>query len=365
MDGTKDRKFTELEEKLQLRKALLDITNRIHAAQNIKQILVDLKDGILNLFNAHSITIYVVDRPRNEIYSMFLIGTQVKEIRVPINNKSIAGYVANTGKVVNIADAYDVAELKMIDKELTFDLSWDKKSGFRTKQILAAPIFHNKTLMGVVQILNKKKGTGKFSEDERGFLQEISDVLGVAFFNQERYARRRKTRFDYLISHDLLKEEELDSAWEESREAKETIEDFLMKKYKISREDLGRSFEEFFRCKFIPFHGQIPHPGRPAHQPQEGIPPPGTLGPAGEEGRHHPHHRGRSEQHPQAGHDRKPPEDEVRPLRRLPSRRHHQIHQPFLSVPEDESSITDILGKLDADERAAMRKRRSSPNRTA
>ena len=43
-------------------KNLLDITNRIHAAQNIKQILVDLKDGILNLFNANSITIYVVDQ---------------------------------------------------------------------------------------------------------------------------------------------------------------------------------------------------------------------------------------------------------------------------------------------------------------
>ena len=79
--------------------------------------------------------------------------------------------------------------------------------------------------------------------------------------NQERYARRRKTRFDYLISHDLLKEEELDSAWEESREAKETIEVFLMRKYKISRDDLGRSFEEFFRCKFIPFTDKIPIPG--------------------------------------------------------------------------------------------------------
>ena len=261
IDPLKNKEVTELEEKLQLRKALLDITNRIHAAQNIKQILVDLKDGILNLFNAHSITIYVVDRPRNEIYSMFLSGTQVKEIRVPINNKSIAGYVANNGKVISIADAYDIEEQKKIDKELTFDLRWDKKTGFRTKQILAAPIFHNKTLMGVVQILNKKTGSGKFSEDERGFLQEISDVLGVAFFNQERYARRRKTRFDHLISRDLLKEEDLDSAWEESREAKETIEVFLMRKYKISRDDLGRSFEEFFRCKFIPFTDRIPIPG--------------------------------------------------------------------------------------------------------
>ena len=253
MDGTKNKELTELEEKLQQRKALIDITNRIHAARNIKQILVDLKDGILNLFSAHSITIYVVDWSRNEIFSMLLIGTQVKEIRVPINNRSIAGYVANTGKVVNIADAYDAAELKSIDKELTFDVSWDKKSGFRTRQILATPIFHNKTLMGVVQILNKKKGTGKFSEEERGFLQEITDVLAVAFYNQERYARRRKTRFDYLISHDLLKDEYLDNAWEESREAKESVEIFLMKKYKISREDLGRSFEEFYHCKFIPY----------------------------------------------------------------------------------------------------------------
>ena len=65
IDLLKSNKVTELEEKLQLRKALLEITNRIHAAQNIKQILVDLKDGILNLFNAHSITIYVVDQPRN------------------------------------------------------------------------------------------------------------------------------------------------------------------------------------------------------------------------------------------------------------------------------------------------------------
>src|SRR3989337_1703611 len=165
LDETKDQVINELEEKLLIRKALQDITNRIHAAQNIKQILVDLKDGILGLFNAHSITIYVVDRPRNEIYSMFLVGAQVKEIRVPISNKSIAGYAANTGKIVNIADAYNKAELQSIEKDLSFDISWDKKSGFKTTQILAAPIFHDNTLMGIIQILNKKGG-GKFSEEE-------------------------------------------------------------------------------------------------------------------------------------------------------------------------------------------------------
>ncbi|MDI6777162.1 MAG: GspE/PulE family protein [Syntrophales bacterium] len=253
--------ITELEEKLLIRKALLDITNRIHAAQNIKQILVDLREGILNLFNAHSLTIYVVDQLRNEIYSMFLAGARLKEIRVPIGNKSIAGYVANTGKIVNIADAYDKDELKSIDKELTFDYSWDKKSGFRTRQILAAPIFHNNTLMGVIQILNKKGGDGKFSEEEQSFLQEMAEVLGIAFYNQEKFARRRRTRFDYLVSRDLLKEEELNRAWGEAREQKEAMEVFLMKKYNISKEEMGRSFEEFYHCKFIQFNDKHPIPG--------------------------------------------------------------------------------------------------------
>lgn len=147
-----------VDDELRIRKNLQEITNRIHAAQNIPQILVELKDGILNLFNAYSITIYVVDQPRNEIYSMFLAGSQLKEIRVPINNRSIAGYVASTYNIVNISDAYNQAELKALDFELTFDSSWDKKSGFRTRQILAIPFFYQDKLMGVMQLINRKMG---------------------------------------------------------------------------------------------------------------------------------------------------------------------------------------------------------------
>ncbi|MGV8059258.1 MAG: ATPase, T2SS/T4P/T4SS family [Smithellaceae bacterium] len=261
-DQLKSSSAINIDEKLRLSKALQDITNRIHAAQNIKQILVDLRDGILNLFNAQSITIYVVDTQRNEIYSMFLAGgMELKEIRVPISNKSIAGYVANTGKFVNIMDAYNQNELKAIDNELSFDQSWDKKSGYRTKQILAAPIFNKAQLMGVIQILNRKMGQDRFSEEEKGLLHEIADVLGIAFFNQQRFARRRKTKFDYLITHDLLKEDELDSAWEESREKKETMETFLMSKYKISKADIGRSFEEFYRCHFVVYNDKTVIPG--------------------------------------------------------------------------------------------------------
>ncbi|MDD3250540.1 MAG: ATPase, T2SS/T4P/T4SS family, partial [Smithellaceae bacterium] len=250
-----------MEERLRLQKKLQDITNRIHAAQNIAQILIDLKDGILNLFDAHSITLYVVDKPHNEIYSMFLAGSRLKEIRVPINNHSIAGYTANTFNIVNIANAYNQAELKTIDPDLIFDARWDKKSGFKTKQILAAPIFYKDQLMGVIQILNKKQGDLKFTEEDIGLVMEIVEVLGIAFYNQQRFQRRRKTRFDFLLTRNLLKEDELEVAWSEAREQKESVERHLMNKHKISKDDIGHSFEEFYRCRFIHYNEKVIIPG--------------------------------------------------------------------------------------------------------
>ncbi len=246
------RQITELAEQLALRSALQNITNRIHAAQNLKQILVDLKDGILSLFKAYSVTIYVADTVRNEIYSMFLAGTKINEIRVSINKKSIAGYVAATQQCINIGDAYNREELKGIDPELSFDGSWDKKTGFRTAQVLAVPIIHEGTLMGVVQIINRKGG-GRFSPEEKSFLEEIADVLGIAFYNQQRANRRRKTRFDYLIARGLLKESELEIAWEDARKASEPMESFLAKKYKIAKEDIRKSLEDFYNCRYIAF----------------------------------------------------------------------------------------------------------------
>ena len=53
----------------------------------------------------------------------------------------------------------------------------------------------------------------------------------------------------------------MESAWEESREQKETMETFLMHKYKISKEDIGHSFEEFYRCRFVVYSDKTVIPG--------------------------------------------------------------------------------------------------------
>jgi len=256
---TEDPQTLLLLNKLRFQKALNNITNRIHDAKNIKEIIIDLKDDILNLFDAYLMTIYVADPKRDEIYSMFLAGSDLTEIRVPIDNTSIAGYVANNRKIINITDAYNDKELKKIDKNISFDRSWDKKSGLRTTQILAMPILYNTTLMGVIQILNKKTG-GSFTEEDQVSLEEIADVLGIAFHNQSRIRTKKKTKFDYLLRTGLIKDEDMENAWKKAHDEKVTIEDYLMTNFNIPKREIGKSLKEFYNCDFITFSDKYPIP---------------------------------------------------------------------------------------------------------
>src|SRR5919199_2140225 len=92
------------------------IINKIHAAKNLDELFFELKGELATLFEVEQLTLYAVDREKRELYSKYLLDTLdgVQEIRVPINEASVSGYCARYDKIVNIADAYDAAELASI-----------------------------------------------------------------------------------------------------------------------------------------------------------------------------------------------------------------------------------------------------------
>jgi type II secretory ATPase GspE/PulE/Tfp pilus assembly ATPase PilB-like protein len=246
----------ELQEKVAYGEKVKQIINRIHSAKDLDHLLVDLKDEILTLFDAEKLTLYVVDADRKEIYSKYLDIDKVKEIRVPISEQSISGFVAKYRRPINIADAYSRAELNAISPALAFDSSWDKKSGFHTKQILTYPIIaDNKYLMGVLQVVNKKSG-GRFSKKDEESVAEISKTLGIAIFNQLKLFRKAPTKFDYLISRGLITQDELNLTVAEARTKQTDVESLLMEKLKIPPRDLGQSLSQFYRCPFVEFDGR-------------------------------------------------------------------------------------------------------------
>ncbi|MBF0537487.1 MAG: GspE/PulE family protein [Nitrospirae bacterium] len=242
-------KVQELEKKLQYNERLKTVTNKINSVSNIDEIFIRLTNDILSLFDAERITIYAIDPLKNELYSKHLVGAEIKRIRLPISASSLAGYVAYTLETINIPDVYDTATLKAINPRLTFDSSWDKKTGFTTRQVLATPIRFENRLFGIIQLINKKEEEA-FSKDDEKNIVEIARILGIAFRNQ---SKMLSTRFNYLVMQNIITEEELKRAIIAARERKKEIETILMEEFKVLKKDIGAALSQSYGYKFIEF----------------------------------------------------------------------------------------------------------------
>ena len=250
-----------LEEQLAYQKRLNSIANRIHSASDTNDILENLQGEILGLFEAYRITIYAVDGTRKELVSRIKSSQEINEIRVPIDSGSIAGFCASTGKLVNVRDVYSEEELKTVSSKLRFDKSWDQRTGFKTIQVLAAPITCKKYLLGIIQLINKRGGKD-FTKGDEASAQGIAQVLGTAFFKNQKVAQKnRATRFDLLVASNIIGSEDLSGAMRRARENKTPIESVLMEDFHVSKEDIGKSLSTYYKSRFIPFDDTMVIPG--------------------------------------------------------------------------------------------------------
>ncbi|PIP73419.1 MAG: pilus assembly protein [Nitrospinae bacterium CG22_combo_CG10-13_8_21_14_all_47_10] len=232
------------------------ISQAIHSAKNIDEILIELKESILKLFEAQAITIYAVDSQKNEIFSKVKSGDHINEIRVPISPVSIAGWVASHQRSVNITDVYDEQELQSYHADLKFDSSWDKKSGSITKSVLGFPMIHAEKLMGVLQLVNKWDGTNFTEQDEKS-ATIIAETLALAFHNQAKYIPSRPTKFSFLIQNGIITEEELTQATAKARKNQIDVETVLLMDFKLQRNDLGKSFEDFYGLPYFGYSDTV------------------------------------------------------------------------------------------------------------
>ncbi len=244
----------ELQQKVEFAEHIKRITNQIHAASDLDQILLDLHKDILSLFDAEDLTLFAFDSEKKEIFSKVPHIDTVEEVRISITEQSLAGFCAKYLRPVNILDAYNIAELQGIHPSLIHDTSYDKRTGFKTKQVLTYPIVaDNKYLMGVLQLLNKKSG-GRFTRKDEESVAEIAKALGIAFFNLKKITKKNPTKFDLLVANNRITQNELDHAIVESRKSVSSdLESILIEKYKVSKIEIGKSLAQFHKCPYIEY----------------------------------------------------------------------------------------------------------------
>jgi len=175
------RRYAEVAlESSERRHAVIELSTIVEATKRLNSTLdlAELLNIILQLTTRHTGaergTVFLVDHERNEIWSLVGIGLDQQEIRLPVT-RGIAGWVAQHGETVNLADAYT---------DPRFESEVDLRLGFRTRSLLCQPI-RNKDgeIIGVLQLLNKKSGA--FTQADEAMLRAISDHVALALENAQ------------------------------------------------------------------------------------------------------------------------------------------------------------------------------------
>ena len=231
--------------------ALID---KIRAAATLDDLFLKLKEDLAALFEVEQLTLYAIDRENRELYSRFLLDPLqgIQEIRVPIDASSVSGYCARYGKVLNVGDVYDADELATIGPHLTFNRSWDERSGFRTRQMLAVPILvDDKYLVGVLLLINKKSGK-RFTTEEERFAGAVAEAIGIVM-RQHNTATRQQTasQFDHLLEQGTISPAELESAMAEARRRNCDTESVLLDTYQVPKADIGRALSRHYGCPYV------------------------------------------------------------------------------------------------------------------
>ena len=242
-------------------KQLQQVSTRIHETENIDQIMLESSQDICKLLNADRLTLYAVNDDRSAIISKFKTGLNTaKDLKLPISAQSIAGYVALSKQMVNIADVYDEEALRRIHPTLAFLKEVDRRSGYRTKQMLVMPILDGAVLYGVMQVINNKSDQ-TFGDLEIDGTSQLCKTLATAIRQRaqktEDIQRRRATKYDGLVSDGVLTTEELQQCVLRAREESKSVEHMLMAEFRIRPSQIGPSLSKFFSVPYEPFN-----PGR-------------------------------------------------------------------------------------------------------
>jgi len=243
--------------RLLFQKRLQAVTNKIHSTTIVDEIMLEVSADICTLFNADRLTIYSVGEDKQTIVSKVKTGlNSFKDLKLPIAEHSIAGYVALVKKMVNVKDVYDDVELKAVNANLRFLQEVDKRTGYRTKQMLVAPIVdaQNQELVGVIQLINNKAGLPFGAQTEEG-VTELAQTLAIAL-RQRQKTQLVKTKYDFLIADAVLSPGEFELASRQARKKALDIEQVLIEEFQVKIPAIGQALAKFFGVPYEAFKAE-------------------------------------------------------------------------------------------------------------
>ncbi len=152
--------------------AMMQVGRSLTAVHDLDELLGLVVDQVTLAMDSDRSTIFLVDEETDEIWSKVAQGDDVRQIRMPIGT-GLAGWVAKTGKSVNLKDAY---------QDDRFNPEVDKLTGYKTDSMLVVALRGKQgEILGVIQTLNKHGG--HFTPEDEQLLEALCSPIAIAIEN--------------------------------------------------------------------------------------------------------------------------------------------------------------------------------------
>ncbi len=165
---------------------------------DLDQLLILITQECKDVCNAESASLLLYDDKRkclNFQVTLGPVGSEIikKEIKIS-EGTGIVGEVASTKKPKIVND---------VSKEPKFYSKVDELTKYKTKNILAVPMIHNKKLIGVIELINKKNNE-EFTHEDLRFLEILASWAGTAVVTsrlvQEKIQAERLATLGYTLT---------------------------------------------------------------------------------------------------------------------------------------------------------------------
>lgn len=150
--------------------SLVDVTVRLAAQHDEETVLRLVTEAVCEALRCERASLFLLDESRQELRTRVVTELEISEIRIPVG-VGVAGWVAEHRTVANIPDP-------PLDER--WSAATDRRTGFRTLNILAAPLLsvQDGRLIGVLQLLNRHEGS--FDEFDEKLVQAFAAHAATA-----------------------------------------------------------------------------------------------------------------------------------------------------------------------------------------
>lgn len=171
-------------------RSLLQVGVNLSAGSNRRETLHLILREVRNLAAAEAGCLYIVRgdqlqfvAAQNDRISIADVVDNLLDLKMPISDNSLAGFVAMTGRTLNIPDAYRLAEAA----PFRFNRDIDLATGYQTRSILALPLMRpGGQCVGVMQLVNRVGRSGRivpFPDLESGGVISLAQMAAVTIHN--------------------------------------------------------------------------------------------------------------------------------------------------------------------------------------